>query len=266
MKAFPWSKVLHLKVCLGTLSDFVDAICLWADGAGGAGGGAELPAAEGRYICVAPVATCMESFWNDRFRRICDEADFVVPDGIPIVWALRRLGYTEQQRVSGPDLMLRLCAEAERRRIPIALYGGTGSGLERLQENLLRQFPALEIAYAYSPPLRPAGEPAPASELAAIRESGARLLFVGTGCPKQEMWMARHKAELPLVMLGVGAAFLFHSGEVRRAPQWMQRSGLEWLFRLSQEPKRLFKRYGRTNFAFLWHTRLLSGRQLRKYI
>ncbi|WGK69068.1 WecB/TagA/CpsF family glycosyltransferase [Candidatus Haliotispira prima] len=255
------TRVLYLKVNLGHFSDFVATICHWAEDTRELAGNRE-----GRYVCIAPVTVCMESFWNEDFRRICQEADLVTPDGKPIVWALRKLGHREQEQVAGPDLMSALCREAAQREIPIGLYGGTERGLALLQQNLERQFPGLNIVYAYPPPWRAVGAAAPEEELEAIRRSEAKILFVGIGCPKQETWMARHKDSLPLVMLGVGAAFLFHSGELRRAPQWMRHCGLEWLFRLLQEPKRLFRRYFRTNLAYLWHSRCLSGKQLRKYL
>ena len=221
----------------------------------------------GRYICVAPVTACMESFWSKEFCNICSKADLVLPDGMPIVWALRRLGYRQQQRVSGPDIMLALCQKAVQYELPIGLYGGdTKADLDLLKSNLRSRFPKLNIVYDYSPPFRSIDEVIPLEELEIIRQSGAKLLFVGLGSPKQEFWMSRYKNDLPLVMLGVGAAFLFHGGKVKRAPLWIQRSGLEWLFRLIQEPGRLFKRYLKTNCAFLWHTRLLSKRQLQKYL
>ena len=263
------SRVLHLKVSLGSFVSFIDKICAWAlekseilDNSGNI-----LPnKRSGKYVCVAPVAACMEAFWNTEFRRICQEADLVSPDGTPIVWALRHLGHSKQQRISGPDLMAALCREAAAQNIPIGLYGGTQLGLGLLQQNLQQQYPELNISYAYSPPFRSVGEAESAEILEAIRQSGAKLLFVGIGCPKQEIWMAKYKDQLPLVMLGVGAAFLYHSVELRRAPVWVQNCGFEWLFRLLQEPKRLFKRYLKTNLAFLWHTHLLSARKLRKYL
>ena len=255
------SQVLHLKVNLGSFADFVETICRWA----GPAANGELDMF-GRYVCVAPVTVCMESFYNEQFRRICDEADLVTPDGMPIVWALRKLGYSEQRRVCGPDLMSALCCEASKRGIPIGLYGGTAGSLELLQLNLKHRYPNLKVAYAFAPPFRSVGEAAKKEELEAIRQSGVRLLFVGIGCPKQEVWMAQNKGTLPLVQLGVGAAFLFHSGKLRRAPLWMQHIGLEWLFRLLQEPRRLFKRYLISNLAYLWHTRCLSAKHLRKYL
>ncbi len=256
----PYSRVLHLKVNLGSFAEFVETICRWSEEF------QEQQGAKGRYVCAAPVALCMENFWDEDFRRICDEADLISPDGRPIVWALRKLGHRQQQQVSGPDLMSALCCAAARRRIPIGLYGATQQVLEPLRRNLLCRYPGLRISYAYAPPLRAAGQAAAPEELDAICQSGARLLFIGIGCPKQEIWMAQHRQSLPLVMLGVGAAFLFHSGEVRRAPLWLRRCALEWLFRLLQEPRRLFRRYFRGNLAYLWHTGFLSRRRLQKYL
>lgn len=197
----------------------------------------------GRYVCVANVHMVMESYDDAGFREIVNGADLVTPDGMPLVWMLRRLGVPGQTRVYGPTLMLHVCAEAERRGVPIGLYGGTEASLAAMRAFLAERYPGLAVAYAYAPPFRALGEDEDAAVVEAIRGSGARVLFVGLGCPKQERWMAAHRARLPLVQLGVGAAFDFHSGRVRQAPAWMQARGLEWLFRLLAEPRRLWKRY-----------------------
>ena len=259
------TKILHLKVNLGSFASFVEQICTWAYEQQSSIG-REASENMGKYICAAPVSLCMETFWDTETRDICHNADLVAPDGKPIVWAIRRLGHTEQEQVAGPDLMIALCRKAAQQKIPIGLYGGTEESLQALQANLQRQFPSLQIGYAFAPPFRPAGASVTEAELQAIRKSGAKLLFVGIGCPKQEKWMAKHKEHLPLVMLGVGAAFLFHSGQLQRAPHWMRKFGLEWLFRLLQEPRRLFGRYVKTNLAYLWHTRCLSKKRLQSFI
>ena len=261
------TKVLHLKVNLGPFAGFVEQISTWSQEYEPQNSiEREASQSTGKYVCAAPVSLCMESFWDTELRNICRDADLVVPDGKPIVWAVHRLGHTAQKQVAGPDLMLALCQKAAQQNIPIGLYGGTAQSLKDLQENLRKQFPSLAIRYAFAPPFRPAGASAPETELQAIRKSGAKLLFVGIGCPKQEKWMAQHKAQLPLVMLGVGAAFLFHSGQLRRAPLWMRKLGLEWLFRLLQEPRRLFGRYLKTNLGYLWHTRCLSKKRLQSFL
>jgi N-acetylglucosaminyldiphosphoundecaprenol N-acetyl-beta-D-mannosaminyltransferase len=176
-----------------------------------------------------------------------------VPDGQPLVWALRALGHPQATRIYGPDLMANFCARAAAEQIPIYLYGGrTPAALELLQARLAERFPGLPIAGGYSPPFR---ELTPAEEqavIAAIDSSGASVVWVGTGQPKQELWMARMRPRLAAPLLvGVGAAFDFHAGLVSQAPPWMQRNGLEWSYRLAREPRRLWRRYARYNPLFV---------------
>lgn len=206
-----------------------------------------------RYVCVANVHMTMEAFDAPAFRRIVNGADLVTPDGMPLVWVLRLLGAAKQQRVYGPDLVLHVCASAEKEGVPVGLYGGTPDSLARFVDFLRVRFPNLQIAARISPPFRsltPAEDEAYTQQLV---DSGARIILVGIGCPKQERWMAEHRERIPSVMIGVGAAFDFHSGRVAQAPKWMQRSGLEWLFRLLVEPRRLWKRYLIHNPRFLFH-------------
>jgi N-acetylglucosaminyldiphosphoundecaprenol N-acetyl-beta-D-mannosaminyltransferase len=182
----------------------------------------------------------------------------VTPDGMPLVWALRRLELKDQNRVYGPDLTLNVCRAAAEAGISVGLYGGSQEVLDALQKNYRERFPQLHIAYAYSPPFRPLTRDEDEAVVRAINASGTRILFVGLGCPKQERWVAGHRDHVQAVMLAVGAAFDFHSGRVRQAPRWMQRSGLEWLFRLLMDPRRLWRRYFKNNPRFLW----LVARQL----
>jgi len=216
----------------------------------------------GRYVCVANVHMTMVAHDDDAFRELVNGADLVTPDGMPLVWMLRRLGLPNQPRVRGPNLMLHVCQAAESAGVPIGLYGGTSESLTTLRGFLTERYPRLEIAYAFSPPFRALTSDEDREVVQAIHASGVRILFVGLGCPKQERWMAEHQAALPLVQLGVGAAFDFHSGRVRQAPRWMQDRGLEWLFRLAAEPRRLFKRYAVQNPRFVWLAmeQLLKGR------
>lgn len=206
-----------------------------------------------KYVCVANVHMCMESFDNTEFGKVVNNADLVVPDGRPLVWALRSLGEKHAFQVRGSDLLLKLCTEAERKHIPIGLYGGTLESLEDFQSYLKREYPSLMIACAISPPFRPLDAQEDAKYVAQIDASGARILFVGIGCPKQENWMAEHRELLHCVMIGVGAAFDFFSGRKKHAPRWMQQAGLEWVFRLASDPRRLWKRYLKHNPRFVWH-------------
>lgn len=208
-------------------------------------------AGESRYVCVANVHMTMEAYDALDFRRIVNAADLVTPDGMPLVWVLRRLGVPGQERVRGPELTLRVCEAAAREGIPVGFYGGTPEALERLVRSLRARSPGLKVAYAYSPPFRALTAEEDARIVDEINASGARILFVGLGCPKQERWMALHKGKVRAVMLGVGAAFDFLAGRVPQAPVWMQRLGLEWFLRLLVEPRRLWRRYAKHNPRFV---------------
>lgn len=214
--------------------------------------------ATGRYVCVANVHMCMEAFDDPVFRSKVNNADLVVPDGRPLVWGLRMLGHRAARQVRGADLLLNLCGKAEEQGIPIGLYGGVPESLHDFQTFLQARFPGLRIACAISPPFRPLLPMEDAVFTKQILDSEARILFVGIGCPKQENWMAAHKETLPCVMIGVGAAFDFFSGRKEQAPRWMQKTGLEWVFRLMSDPRRLWKRYLKHNPRFVWH----FGRQI----
>lgn len=213
------------------------------------------------YVIAANVHVVMTAYWQRTFQAVVNQAALVTPDGMPLVWALRLLGVPSAVRVYGPDLMLAWCDRAARSGVPIFLYGGTATMLAKLEQRLCDAFPGLAIVGSYAPPFRPLTVEEEAADVERIRGSGARVLLVGLGCPKQEEWMARHQGRLPLVMIGVGAAFSFHSGEVSQAPRWMMRQGLEWLYRLLVEPRRLWRRYLLNNPAFV----VLMGWQLVGY-
>ena len=193
----------------------------------------------------------MMGYWQKRYREILNRAALVTPDGMPLVWAMRLLGIKQQTRVYGPDLMLEWCDRASKLQIPIYLYGGTNSTLEKLQTNLKQKFPNLIIAGVHSPPFRPLSMAEETEDIERIHNSGAKVVFVGLGCPKQELWMARQQGKLQAIMIGVGAAFNFHSGEVSQAPRWVMKMGFEWLYRFSCEPQRLWRRYLMNNPIFL---------------
>lgn len=207
---------------------------------------------------AANVHMLMEGKDDPAFQQVINTADFVVPDGVPLVWALKLLGHKEATRVYGPTLTLHVCEAAAREGIPIGLYGGTPESLLDFKAFLHHEYPGIQIACAIAPPFRPLSQEEDDAYTQEILDSGARILFVGIGCPKQEWWMYNHRDRLPLVMLGVGAAFDFHSGRVKQSPAVLQRLGLEWLFRLIMEPKRLWKRYAKHNPRFV----ALFARQL----
>lgn len=206
---------------------------------------------ESRYVCICNVHSVVTAMQDAEFERVINEADLATPDGAPIAWMLRRLGSLHQQRINGPDLMLKYCEQAALRGESVFLYGGTPQTMQRLQPALREHFPALKIAGAISPPFRPLTPAEDAEVIATINASKAGTVWVSLGCPKQEKWMAAHRQRIQAVMIGVGAAFDYHAGTIRRAPLWMQHHGLEWLHRMASEPGRLSGRYLQTNSIFL---------------
>lgn len=205
---------------------------------------------QSRYVCAANVHTTMSAYDDAGFAQVIDAADLVTLDGMPLVWALRALEVQASQ-VRGPSLTLHLCEAAARAGIPIALYGGTPESLAALVSFFQKQFPGVRVVCQIAPPFRPLTPDEDAAYTRQICLSGARFLFVGLGCPKQEAWMAAHRGQIPAVMVGVGAAFDFYSGRRKEAPPWMRAVGLEWLFRLAMEPRRLWRRYTAHNFRFV---------------
>jgi N-acetylglucosaminyldiphosphoundecaprenol N-acetyl-beta-D-mannosaminyltransferase len=217
---------------------------------------------QSRYVCVATVNNVMEAYDSGEFGRIMNQADLVTPDGMPLVWGLNLLGARDATRVYGPLLTPAVLGAAARDRMPVAFYGGSAGVLRKLVAVVQHRFPGLEVAYALAPPFRPLAEAEDERIVREIGDSGARILFVGLSTPKQERWMAAHRGRLPAVMLSVGAAFDFLAGAKRQAPRWMQNHGLEWLFRLACEPRRLGRRYLKHNprFAALFALQLLEQR------
>jgi N-acetylglucosaminyldiphosphoundecaprenol N-acetyl-beta-D-mannosaminyltransferase len=206
------------------------------------------------YICISNVHMCMETFDSERFREVINHADMVIPDGRPIYWAQRLLGHKDAEQVRGQDVMNAICELSNTTEIKIGLYGGSSDEvLQQVITKLKNKYPLIKIVYSYAPPFRQltAGEDEIVS--AQINRSNVDILFVGIGCPKQEIWMAEHKQHLQCVMLGVGAAYDFIAGTKQHAPRWIQKIGLEWLFRLASEPKRLWKRYLKQNPRFIYH-------------
>jgi N-acetylglucosaminyldiphosphoundecaprenol N-acetyl-beta-D-mannosaminyltransferase len=218
---------------------------------------------ESRYVCAATVNNVIEAYDDPAYHLHMEGADLVTPDGMPLVWALRLLGVEGATRVCGPDLTPILCERAAALGIPVGFYGSTPEVLRDLASNLVRRYPELRVVYSHSPPFRPLTSDEEADVIDGINRSGTRLLFVGLGAPKQEQWMAAHKGNVKAVMLGVGAAFDFLAGNKRQAPKVLQRLGLEWLFRLVQEPRRLWRRYLYRNprFVALFLGQLIGGRR-----
>lgn len=219
-------------------------------------------ARESRYVCICNVHSVVTTTRDLEFKIAVNNADMATPDGAPVAWALRRLGHPGQKRINGPDLMMRYLAEAERRDQIVFFYGSTERTLARLRLALAHKFPLLRVGGTCAPPFRPLTREEDDQVVEMINASGAHVVFVGLGCPKQEKWMAEHRGRIRAVMIGVGAAFDYHSGVVRRAPLWWQEHGLEWLYRLGSEPRRLFKRYMVTNALFVvgFLRQVLAGR------
>jgi N-acetylglucosaminyldiphosphoundecaprenol N-acetyl-beta-D-mannosaminyltransferase len=215
-------------------------------------------AGESKYVCVAAVNNVMEARDNPDFREAMNGADLVTPDGMPLVWGLRALGVPTATRVYGPDLTPAILEAAAAANVPVGFYGSTPETLQGLVDVVTTRWPNLTIAYTFGPPFAPLTAIEEAKIVRDVNASGARLLFVGIGCPKQELWMARQRGRLNVVMVGVGAAFDFLAGKKKQAPRFMQRTGTEWIFRLLTEPKRLWRRYLRHNPRFV----VLFGAQL----
>jgi N-acetylglucosaminyldiphosphoundecaprenol N-acetyl-beta-D-mannosaminyltransferase len=231
MLDLPYRSILGMRVDATSYADATERVLAWAR------------RNESRYVCVATAHMVMEAYDSAEFRRVVNGADLVTPDGMPLVWGLRRLGIAHATRVYGPDLLPCLLARAAEHRVPVGFYGGTPDAVGGLIDFAVRRFPGLEVAFVKSPPFRALSPREEREDLELINRSGARIVFVGLGCPKQERWMAARVGEVQAVMVGVGAAFDFLTGLKPQAPRWMQRSGLEWLFRLCSEPQRLWRRY-----------------------
>jgi N-acetylglucosaminyldiphosphoundecaprenol N-acetyl-beta-D-mannosaminyltransferase len=210
-------------------------------------------AGDGGAVCVSNVHMVMEAFDDSEFQGIVNSADRVTPDGVPLVWALRLLGVEQAERVYGPSLLPIVCDLARERELSVGFYGSSAGVLDELVRRMGKRFPGLDVSFVLAPPYRPLSAEENQKIIDGIEASGTNILFVGLGCPKQERWIAEHRNSLSCVMLGVGAAFDFHAGHKPQAPEWMQTAGLEWLFRLCREPRRLWRRYLYHNPRFLFH-------------
>jgi N-acetylglucosaminyldiphosphoundecaprenol N-acetyl-beta-D-mannosaminyltransferase len=230
--------VLGMRVDATSYGDATERVVSWARSGRSA------------YVCVAAVNNAILAHDDATFRDVMNGADLITPDGRPLVWALRALGIQSATQVRGTDLMDAVLRRAAEARLPVGFLGSTDAVLAALERRIPERWPGLEVPFRSSPPFRPATPEEDADTMAALQGSGARILFVGLGCPKQESWMARHRS-FDGVMIGVGAAFDFLSGEKAEAPRLLQRSGLEWIFRLASEPRRLWKRYLTQNPRFV---------------
>jgi N-acetylglucosaminyldiphosphoundecaprenol N-acetyl-beta-D-mannosaminyltransferase len=231
--------IVDMRVDATSYEDATERILRWAD------------AGESRSVFIATVNNVMEAHEDRSFLDVMNGSDLTTPDGMPLVWGLKILGVKEATRVYGPDLTPKVMRGAAERGVPVGFFGGSAETLEILLERVRSEFPGLEVAFHESPPFRELSADEDAATVERVTSSGARVLFIGLGCPKQERWIAEHRGRIPAVMVGVGAAFDFLAGTKRQAPVLLQRLGLEWLFRLASEPRRLWRRYLRHNPRFV---------------
>ncbi len=241
-------RVISIDVSKGKYNDFIEAILQLGR------------KRQSSYVCVANVHMLVEAHKSSAFQNIVNSADLVTPDGMPIAKSFDLLYQEQQDRVDGMSLLPALLSECQDRNLSVYFYGGSQSMLDKTGDYIQSHYPGLKVAGAYSPPFRPATEQEKEDTIQRIEQSGANIVFVVLGCPKQERWMNEMKGRINAVMVGVGGALPVLIGDQKRAPEWMQRNSLEWLFRLSQEPKRLFKRYFTTNSIFIY---LLAKEKLK---
>ncbi len=215
-------------------------------------------ARKSKMVCLANVHMLMEAYWHEEFASVLKSADIVSPDGMPLVWMLRQLGMRGQDRVAGMDVFHRLCQLSSLSGVSVFFVGSDADTLAQMNSKLMQEFPTLEVAGMEPLPFRPLTPEEDKALIEKVNQSGAGLVMVCLGCPKQEYWMLQHLNKINAVMIGVGAVFALYAGLHKRAPQAVRNSGLEWFYRLVQEPKRLWKRYSQTIPPFL----LLATKQL----
>lgn len=233
-------KLISIDLSLGKYSDFCQKII-----------NAALQN-NSEYVCVSNVHMLVEAYKDKSFAEIVNKAYIATPDGLPLSWGLKWIYSIQQDRVAGMDLLPDLLQQASDKQIPVFFYGSTNEVLDKTKEYVNNRYPNIPYIATYSPPFRELTEEEKNEAVELINNSGAKMVFVSLGCPKQEKWMANMKGRVNAVMLGIGAALPVLIGEQGRAPEWMQKSGLEWLYRLCQEPRRLFKRYFVTNTMFIY--------------
>jgi N-acetylglucosaminyldiphosphoundecaprenol N-acetyl-beta-D-mannosaminyltransferase len=219
-----------------------------------------------KVVCVANVHMIMEAHWHPDFNSVLERADLVTPDGMPLVWMIKMLGAYNPSRVAGMDILLYLCKSAPEQNVSVFFLGSQEEILNRMGEKLGRDFPNLKIAGMQPLPFRPLNPEEDEAIIQGINNSGASIVFVSLGCPKQEFWMTQHKDKIQAVMIGLGGAFPVYAGIHKRAPRLVRDCGLEWLYRLLQEPRRLWGRYSKTipPFIYLAAKQLLTQSKLQQ--
>ena len=231
--------LISININTGTYKNFVSELL-------------EMSGKKSSYTCIANVHMLVEAYRNVSFASIVNNADMITPDGMPLTWGLKLLHGVRQDRVAGMDLLPDLLEAAELNAIPVYFYGGTEAMMTRIRDKIPMRYPMLKIAGTFSPPFREITAAEVEITAQFINNSGAKIVFVILGCPKQEFWMATMKNKIDATMIGVGGALPVLLGLQKRAPLWMQRNGLEWFYRFYKEPRRLFKRYAITNSIFIY--------------
>ena len=214
---------------------------------------------KGDYICFSNVHTTVTSYEDTRYRLIQNSGLMAIPDGGPLSSIGRKRGYKNMERTTGPSLMGEIFKISAEKGYRHYFYGSKEETLETLFQKLTDYYPGIQIVGMYSPPFRPLTKVEDKAIIKEINESRPDFVWIGLGAPKQEKWMAVHQGKIDGLMIGVGAGFDYYAENIKRAPEWMQKSNLEWLYRLIQDPKRLFKRYLYTNIKFIWNA-VVKGR------
>ncbi|WP_193195741.1 WecB/TagA/CpsF family glycosyltransferase [Nostoc sp. MG11] len=236
----PTKKVLDFPITALRFDDQIQTILKWAS------------TRESKTVCVANVHMLMEAHYNPEFASVLRNADLVTPDGMPLVWMMRKMGARYQDRVAGMDIFLALCQLAQTQNLSVFFVGSQTEILSKMRKRLEKEFPQLKIAAMEPLPFRPMTEIEDEALIKKINYSGASVVLVSLGCPKQENWMAQHKGKIQAVMLGLGGVFPVYAGIHKRAPRMIRDLGLEWLYRWIQEPRRLWGRYATTIPPFMW--------------
>ena len=238
--ALPTRKVLDFPITALRLNQQIQTILQWAS------------EHKSKTVCVANVHMLMEAHWNPEFAGVLKNSDIVTPDGMPLVWMMKKLGATSQDRVAGLDILASICTSAPKQNISVFFLGSQKQILSGMRSSLEEEYPELHIAAMEPLPFRPLTESEDEALIQKINQSGAGIVFVSLGCPKQEKWMAQHKDKIQAVMIGLGGAFPVYAGLQKRAPRIVRESGFEWLYRWLQEPRRLAGRYTKTIPPFMW--------------
>lgn len=242
--------ILGLKVTVTNMKETVDYI------------GENIEKLKGKYICITNVHTTIMAYEDEKYKDIQNNAALILPDGNPLSALSRRMGFKEAKRVAGPDLMHEIFKLSEENRYKHYFYGSSEETLKQLNIKLKEKYPKINIVGMFSPPFKEEVSLENEEKLNEINKLNPDFIWVGLGAPKQEIWMRLHENKVNGLMIGVGAGFDYFADKIKRAPKWMQKSSLEWLYRLMQEPRRLFKRYFITNLKFIYLTKLSKGNKV----